>query len=314
MDDRYAYVLNTLWTKHFDLGRVVRFRHVTRGRQAEVFEILTAEQQEYAAYLFPATFDAGQLTQLARTMTLLGQQRFPVSAMLPSRTGQWMVAGPQGASMMVSESPVGQYLLPDQWSEQDISQLGLRLGWMHRLLTEHVPLPRNPSPPGVMPELAAALAAPAESLPGKLPKLDSRHVEQLTRRLREEPAPVAWVHGDMQPAAVLLDHDHQIRSVVDWGLMHPGEPMEDVVDAFVHWCVAADGQVDAARGRILLESYRSLRQGQMAAWGRTVDLWCARRIIDAQAGRRVLPRGFATFLGDPTVLVKPLTFCDSKAA
>ena len=31
MDDRYAYMLNALWGKHYDLGRVIRFRHMPRG-------------------------------------------------------------------------------------------------------------------------------------------------------------------------------------------------------------------------------------------------------------------------------------------
>ena len=51
MDDRDAYVLNNLWSRYYDLGRIVRFRHVTRGRQATVWEVLTAAGQIQEAFM-----------------------------------------------------------------------------------------------------------------------------------------------------------------------------------------------------------------------------------------------------------------------
>ena len=47
------------------------------------------------------------------------------------------------------------------------------------------------------------------------------------------PTMQGWAHGDIQSAALLHDADHQLRAITDWALLHFGNPLEDVVDAFL---------------------------------------------------------------------------------
>ncbi|MEI8197304.1 MAG: phosphotransferase [Phycisphaerae bacterium] len=337
MDDRNAYILNALWTKHYDLGRILRFRHVTRGRQVTAYELLTAEQHEYTAYLYPPHFDAAQLERIGKAQEALADQNFPVTAPLVGRqeggrAGMVMV-GPQGSHLMIALNPAGQYLLPDQWTLPDLSLLGLRLAWMHSLLAELVPWPTRPTPPTAVAEFQSALAIwgldPERQKkltlnPDQVRHLEHRLVQMSATAASGESAAAAmagtggggntkgWVHGDIQPAAILLDHEHHIRTIVDWALLHTGESLEDVVDAFVHWCVATDGTVADDRGRALLEAYRSLRPIKPGAWADAVTLWLARRWVDFVASRRILPRGYLTYLADPESLAGALQFCDTR--
>ena len=313
MDDRFAYILNNLWSRHYDLGRIIRFRHVTRGRQAEAYEVLTAEQNEFLVYLYPPTFDAAQFAHLGPCLQLLGQERFPVVPMIPARTHQWAVDGPQNAHLVVTLNTSGHYLLPDQWLLHHISQLGLRLAWLHRLLIEQIPPRQEPT---LLSQLNMALDQPHS--PQFIPALNSAlsslpaPLNSLKERLEDLPPPVGHVHGDIQPAAVLLDNEHQIRTFVDWGLLHAGNPLEDLIDVFVHWCIASDGVVNIDQGRTFIEAYRSLSSLPAQPWPDAIASWSAHRLIDAAQGRRPLPRGFVAFLSNPATLSTPLEYCQAK--
>ena len=88
MDDQQTYLLNGLLSRNFGLGRIVRFRQVARGRQAETFEVLTQGQHEYVVYLYPAGFGQERLNFSARAMNLLDKQRFSLVPMLPVKSGE----------------------------------------------------------------------------------------------------------------------------------------------------------------------------------------------------------------------------------
>ncbi len=314
MDDRAAYLLNGLWARHYDLGRVVRFRQVQRGRQAACYELLTSEQQEYLVYLYPATFDMANFDAVASAIMLLHRERFPAAQVIPAKDKQPAVIGPQGSVMMITENVFGQYLLPDEWSLHDLSQLGLRLGWLHRLMHDHFAPPEKKT--NIATALAQALGSDPAFVRRKLPVLDLTHLEKLQGAVAEQ-SPAGWAHGDFQPAAVMMDDDRQIRAITDMALLHFGDPLEDLLDAFVHWCVGTDGIVAEARGRSLLESYRSLRPASEnlvteRPWAHVIQRWCAQRLVDAAAGRRILPRGFATYLADPAGLASALELCETK--
>jgi len=311
MDDRYAYMLNALWARHYDLGRVIRFRHVQRGRQAIAYEVLTAEQREYTVYLFPPGQRPESLGQVAGMLATLDTHRFSVVPMVKSKDDAWTVDGPQGQRMMVGLNTDGQLLAAESWTEHGLSQLGLRLGWMHRLLDEQWPLESHPAAEPLAAALRAAWHRPAAELPHRLPKLSPAHMEQLLSAVREA-APTGWCHGDVQPAALLVDHDRQIRTVVDWSLAHAGVPLEDLVDAFTHWCIAPDGTVGAEHARALLEAYRSLRAFENDQWLGAVQSWCAWRIIHAIHDLSPLPRGFGQILADPAALAQAIELCAAK--
>ena len=307
MDDRHAYMLNELWTRQYDLGRVLRFRHIRRGRQAVCYEVLTAEQHTFTAYLFGPEFDPVQLAAACQALVLLDKQRFSVVPMVPMARGEFLADGPQGAALVVGLEATGQEIPADQWSLHDVTQLGLRLGWMHRLLVEQCPVHTATEP-------AAALVAARAHTPvsRRLGALNPVHVDALGRRLESLPPAAAWAHGDVQPAAMLLDSDRQIRTIVDWALLHPGDPLEDLIDAFTQWCMGDDGLVNAEAGRALLESYRTLRPLEDGPWETAALRWCAQRIIDACHDRRPLPRGFATLLAEPRALATALELCEAK--
>ena len=86
MDDQQTYLLNGLLTRNFDLGRISRFRKVTRGRQAETFEVLTSEHHEYVVHLYPPEFTAKQLNFAAQTMNTLDENRFSVVLFLHNKS------------------------------------------------------------------------------------------------------------------------------------------------------------------------------------------------------------------------------------
>jgi Ser/Thr protein kinase RdoA (MazF antagonist) len=271
VDDQQTYLLNGLITRNFGIGRIVRFRPVKRGGQAESYELFTAEEKEYLVQLYPPTYDADQLDFAAGTVNTLDTHRFSVMPFIASKQVVFVAEGPQNCHMIVSLAPTGSAIAPEQYSEHDISQVGLRLAWMHRLLKEQLPAPANQTP------------AATQLLAGDGP------LDQL-RGLLTLPVPQGWVHGDLQPAALLHDNDHQLRAIVDWGLLHWGCPLEDLVDAFLALAVNAKGGLDRSRGGALLEAYDSLVPIQRMAWTPVVAHWCARRLIDQR--RRGLPEGF----------------------
>jgi hypothetical protein len=191
--------------------------------------------------------------------------------------------------MVISLAPAGSALTSEQYSHHDISQVGLRLAWMHRLLKEQLPAPAEPP-----------------SLAELLPSGDGL-LEQL-RGLLMLPSPQGWVHGDLQPAALLHDSDHQLRAIVDWGLLHWGCPLEDLVDAFLALAVDAKGALARRRGTALLEAYGSLVPIKRMAWTPIVAQWCARRLIDQRL--RGLPEGFmAEVLPSPERVATALASC-----
>jgi hypothetical protein len=118
-----------------------------------------------------------------------------------------------------------------------------------------------------------------------------------------------WVHGDFQAAALLLDNDHQLRTIVDWGLLHAGTPLEDLVDAFLALCAGANGRLLLERGRSLMEAYATLMPIKTLAWTPVVATWCAQRILDAGEGRRALPVGFETVLRRPEGIATAMASC-----
>jgi Ser/Thr protein kinase RdoA (MazF antagonist) len=311
MDDQQTYLLNGLLTRQFGLGRIVRFRAVARGRQAQTFEILTQQQHEYTVYLYPPAFAASQLDFAARTINMLDANRFSVVPMLAAQGGggaeeSFTAEGPQGATMLVSLTTTGSAVAPEQYTDHDISQLGLRLAWLHRLLREHVPAPVGE---GTLRErLAEELDDLTPDALRYLPSLPPGARDKLLGVL-EQGTPQGWVHGDIQGAALLLDADHQLRTLVDFGLLHDGSPLEDVVDAALHFCVDGAGAVAPARARSLLEAYDSLLPLKDVAWTPVVASWLGQRLIDAARARRALPKAFSRILSGPETLATAIASC-----
>lgn len=308
MDDQQTYLLNGLLTRQYSLGRIVRFRQVPRGRQATTFELLTAQQNEYLVYLLPPAFERRQLTAAATAIDVLDKHRFSVMPMLRSTSAQYVCEGPQGMHLMVGLAVVGSAFPSDQYTQHDVSQVGLRLAWMHRLMAEQLSEPPHPMP--MTEQLAAALAgrrpdSPAPALP--LPAFPAAQIDRL-RGLLSLPAKLGWAHGDLQLAAMLMDSDHQLRTLTDWALLHWGHPLEDVVDVFLELCLRAN-HVIPGRGRMLLEAYDSLQPIRKVIWTAVLGRWLAQRLVDASLGRRALPERFAQVLATPEDMASAMASC-----
>jgi aminoglycoside phosphotransferase (APT) family kinase protein len=99
-----------------------------------------------------------------------------------------------------------------------------------------------------------------------------------------------WVHGDIQLQSLLHDADHQLRAVVDWGLLHWGNPLEDLVDAFVEVAMGPGSPGDRSRGEALLEAYSTLVPIERTAWTPIVARWSVQRMLTAK--QRPLPAQF----------------------
>jgi Ser/Thr protein kinase RdoA (MazF antagonist) len=304
MDDQQTYLLNGLLTRNFDLGRISRFRNVARGRQTETFEILTAEHHEYVVYLYPPTYAPEQLEFVARTINMLDEHRFSVVPMLQRKDdpAHFSAEGPQGGTMLVGLATAGSAIPADQYTDHDISQVGLRLAWLHRLLKEQ--LAPGQSTQSLPVRLVQCVADP-EFL-RLVPFITSEMRDRLLWMLQSA-TPRGFAHGDIQPAAMLLDSDHQIRMLIDFGLLHEGCPLEDLVDALLSLCMDSAGTVIPARGRALLEAYDSLQPIKATPWTNVVAVWCAQRIVDAP--RRPVPKNLSQVLAAPERLGAALASC-----
>lgn len=283
MDDNFTYLLSGLLNRHFALGRVARFRQVTRGRQAATYEVLTAQQNEYLIYLYPPTFSTERLTFMASAVNRLDETRFSVMPFLRARTGILVVPGPQGTQMMVGGNPAGSTRLAEEWTEHQLSELGLRMAWMHKAMREE--LPQAGEEEDLADALEDALALPAEKLPKNQPALDPEAVARLVIALESAATggAVAYVHGDISVDSMLVDDDQQLRCILDWGLIGPGTPAEDLFWVFCHVCAE---NVDAfAR---VAEGYGSLEKVGDAAIDQGVTRAFARRIVEARAGRTMM--------------------------
>jgi hypothetical protein len=289
VDDRQTYLLNGLIARNFGIGRIVRFRSVQRGRQAESFEVFTAEEKEYLVQLYAAIYDEDQLDFAAGAVNTLDRHCFSVMPFLPSKDVVFVAEGPQNRRMVLCLAPTGSAMTPRQYTEHDISQVGLRLAWMHRLLLEQLPRPKDFVP-----------------LKRRLPASDTT-LDPL-RDLLALPTWQGWVHGDIQPQALLHDADHQLRAITDWGLLHWGCPLEDLVDAFIALATDAQGALDRRRGVALLESYDSLVSIKRTPWSPVVASWCAQRLLDQE--RRSPPEGFLeSVLPAPERLATAMASC-----
>jgi len=119
-----------------------------------------------------------------------------------------------------------------------------------------------------------------------------------------------WAHGDLQSPALLLDSDRQLRTIVDWALLHPGSPLEDLVDAFLTLCVDENGRLVEDRGKALFEAYSSLTPLSRIAWTPVVATWCGQRLLDAVANKRDLPPGIEVYLRRPESLATAIATCN----
>ncbi|MGC8623791.1 MAG: phosphotransferase [Phycisphaerae bacterium] len=314
MDDRTAYLLNGLVERHYDIGRVLRFRKITRGQQAECFEILTVGQREFLLLLFPATFDTAVLQSSGALTARLGEAGFPVAKALhaSSPETQWVAAGPQGSHLMISTQPAGQALAVTGWSLQDLSHLGLRLAWLHRLLSQERPA-KAVTARELAQRLQCLLAHPAPGYDVVKRALKAEQIEKLIQQLTDISVEcTTYRHGALTPDAVLTDADHQIVSVLDWGYCQAGFAHEDVVDVFLNWCVDNDGQIRSPEAQAFLQAYFSLHSISDPGWHQTVLVWTGHRLIAALSGCARLPRGFATILENPHFLSAAITICQSK--
>ncbi len=314
MDDRTAYLLNGLVERHYDIGRVLRFRKITRGRQAECFEILTVGQREFLLLLFPATFNTAVLQSSGALTARLGEVGFPVAKAIhaSSPEAQWVVAGPQGSHLMISTQPPGQVLAGTDWSLQDFSHLGLRLAWLHRLFSQERPA-KMVTAHELVQRLQACLTHPAPGYEVVKRALKAEQIKKLMQQLSDISLECTdYRHGALTPDAVLMDTEHQIVSVLDWGCCQVGLANEDVVDVFLNWCVDNDGQIRSPEAQAFLQAYFSMHDTGDPGWHETVLIWTGHRLIAALSGCAQLPRGFATILENPHFLSAAITICQSK--
>lgn len=332
MNDRMAYALHALLNDHYEMGRILRFREIRRGAQAECFELLTAEQNEFLLFLYPPDFSRRTLCDAAPVMDRLAGAGFPISRPVASRDQDaarrnvYAIEGPQGSHFFVTTLAPGQMVVAADWSNHNLSNLGLRLGWLHRTMREafsadatgaeqNIPSAGKPVQALVL-RLAAALEGASPRGQQIRQMLSSAAVDRLLTDLEKlEKLPnsaIGYVHGAISPDAVLLDHDRHIASLVDWGNFSIGLPAQDVIDAFVHWCVHKDGEVRADAAQALLQAYLSLEKFRGDQWHSVVIAWCAHRLTAALLGRTHLPRGFGSILENPHSLSATLTICQSK--
>jgi aminoglycoside phosphotransferase (APT) family kinase protein len=146
----------------------------------------------------------------------------PVARVLAS----FEAGGPLGMPALVLEHVEGEALPPrlrrdDRYSAALsglAAQCGEILARLHSIPLERVPRLVKPDP--------------IERCHEVLDGLDQRHpaFELVLRRLelsRPEPRPAAVVHGDFRLGNLLID-ERGVAAVLDWELVHQGDPLEDL--------------------------------------------------------------------------------------
>jgi hypothetical protein len=311
MDDREAYLLNGIVQRDFRVGRIIRFRKLRRGIQSEAIEILTSERQSFLVLIYPQTYLRKQLNTGAKKSTSLARATFPSLHFIePVGNDGWVVDGPQGTHLMVAKFPAGQAVPCEQWNGQDLSQLGVRLAWMHRMTTD---ADRTQIGKPLYAEFIRLLSEPSPRRNALLNLLDAAMLQKFVDAQKGEPSPQGWLHGGINQSSVLMDDDRQITALIDWGLAGGGSSYEDAVDVFVGWCIDAEGQVRAAEARAFLEAFLSLTpEPQAPDWQEVVNYWCMRQIHNALLGFHPLPRGFASILRNPAFLSTAIALCQNK--
>lgn len=313
MDDREAYLLNGLVQRHFQVGRILRFRNVRRGCQCRCVEIYTTEQRAFMLLIYPHSYLPTSLDAGGRESNALSEATFPsLRFVAPATGGRGLVVdGPQGTHLMMAQFPPGQAMAAENWSLQDLSQLGLRMAWMHRMMHEQ-PRPGNRESTGKA--LSRLLDEPSPRRDALLNLMEARALESFVRASVQLPPLDGWVHGGISAESMLLDDDRQITALMDWGLTGRGSSCEDAVDVFVHWCVDEHGQVRSAEARAFLEAFLSLARPRAPAWDAVVSHWCARQLYYALLGHRQLPRGFGSIVANPHFLSTAIALCHNKSA
>ena len=127
MDDQQTYLLNGLLSRQFGLGRIVRFRPVERGRQAQAFELFTAQEREYLAQLYPGSFPAQHLDLVARTVNTMDENRFSVVPFIRSKGNTFASEGPQNSRLMVSLCRRARHW--PQWTSRNTTFRRSACGW-----------------------------------------------------------------------------------------------------------------------------------------------------------------------------------------
>lgn len=313
MDDRAAYLLNGIVQRDFCVGRIIRFRKLTRGVQCDAIEILTSERQSFLVLIYPQAYSRQQLNKGAEKSVNLAAATFPSLHFIEPSTsdGGWVVDGPQGSHLMVAKFPVGQPLPDDQWNSQDLSQLGIRLGWMHRMTND---ADHHPARKSLYAQLTSRLSEPSPRRNALLNVLDAGILQKFIDAQKDKLPMHGWAHGGINHSSVLLDDDRQITAVIDWGLAGDGSNHEDAVDVFVRWCVDADGQIRATEARAFLEAFLSLApEAKTPDWRDVVDRWCMRQLDNALLGYRQLPQGFGSIIRNPSFLSTAIALCQNKS-
>ncbi len=299
LDDRQAYVLNTLLERGFDIGRVLRFRRVQRGRQAPSFELLTAQGGEYLLSIFPPQFPAPALDDAARVCHALFEKKLPVPPPLPARAGGYVAPGPQHSHLALSAAPEGQAMAAEQWSLQDLSLLGLRLAWLHRALAEVGPPPEQDYS---RPADDALLSLSLEPWPPM--------AQQVLAQAAEAPLSTRrWLHGDVHAQAILLDADRHVSAFIDNGLMHAGDQQQDVLDVFVNWCLDETHFVRDEHARAFFSAYRTLAPENVGDFSLAVVRWAAWRIRTSAHNIQPPPHGFPQLLANLPGLATAANLC-----
>ena len=312
MDDREAYLLNGIVQRDFRVGRVIRFRKLSRGSQCESIEILTSERQSFLVLIYPPLYSRHQLNNGAKKSNILFKGTFPCLQYIEpiEANAGWVVDGPQGSHLMVVKFPTGQSLACEKWNGQDLSQLGVRLAWMHRMTVE---MDRRPADPPLLVRVTRLLGEPSPRRDSLLSLLDATALQRFIDSQKGKAPLQGWIHGGINQSSILLDDDRQITAFIDWGLTSHGSRFEDAVDVFVEWCVDEAGQIRAMEARSFLDAFLSLEPAsEYPDWQRIVDYWCMRQIFNALMGYRRLPRGFGSIIRNPPFLSAAIALCQSK--
>ena len=201
---------------------VLELTRLSAGASRETWSVTTAAGDALILQLLPRGSERAEVGIEATVLALAARAGVPVAGVIAS----FPTAEPLGMPALVLQALPGESLPPRLMRDERYQPALRRLaGQCGEILARLHAIPTRELPSLPQPDPVERCRAVLDSLPDRHPAF-----ELVLRRLeltRPAPRPRALVHGDFRLGNLLID-EGGVSAVLDWELVHVGDPLEDL--------------------------------------------------------------------------------------